>query len=368
MRVTEVLSNIADTALGGATALLFRLAMAKGDWTPAASENPEHASGYFVLALGKYGAFELNYSSDIDLIVFYETEIARRQTTQDLSTFFVRMTRDLVRLMDERTADGYVFRTDLRLRPDAGATQIALSTGAALAYYESMGQNWERAALIKARVSAGDITAGQQFLADVQPFIWRRNLDYGAIADIQAMKRQIHAFRGLGGISVPGHNLKLGTGGIREIEFFAQGQQLILGGRHKNLRTPRTLEALMALEAYGWIEPRTTRDLSEAYLTLRRLEHRVQMVGDEQTHELPEDEGDLERLARFAGFPTREAFDAALLPVLTCVNGYYTRLFETDTGGSSRPLHLVVTGDGDDPETIASLAGLGFKRAATFWP
>ena len=275
------------------------------------------------------------------------------------------MTRDLVRLIDERTADGYVFRTDLRLRPDAGATQIALSTDAALAYYEGMGQNWERAALIKARAAAGDETAARQFLADVQPFIWRRNLDYGAIADIQAMKRQIHAVRGLGGMIIPGHNLKLGTGGIREIEFFAQGQQLILGGRHKNLRNPRTLEALMALEAYGWIEQKALGELSNAYLMLRRLEHRVQMVADEQTHELPEDETDLERLAHFAGFPSRDAFDKTLLPILQCVNGHYTRLFEADTGGdAARPLHLVVTGDGDDPETLAALAELGFKRAA----
>ena len=148
------------------------------------------------------------------------------------SIFFVRLTRELVRLMQEHTADGYVFRTDLRLRPDPGATQIALSTDAGLTYYESFGQNWERAALIKARIAAGDAEAGEEFLRQLAPFIWRKYLDYAAIADIHAMKRRVHAYKGHGAIAVEGHDIKLGRGGIRDIEFFAQTQQLIVGGRH----------------------------------------------------------------------------------------------------------------------------------------
>ena len=168
----------------------------------------------------------------------------------------MRLTRDLVQLMAERTGDGYVFRTDLRLRPDPGATQIALSTTAALIYYESFGQNWERAALIKARACAGDLEAGRELLDELSPFIWRKYLDYAAIADVHAMKRQIYAYRGFGHIAVAGHNIKLGRGGIREIEFFVQTQQLIAGGRQPELRSRQTLEAMAKLAERGWIKPR----------------------------------------------------------------------------------------------------------------
>ena len=163
---------------------------------PTASVAP---SGYIVLAMGKYGAGELNYSSDIDLIVFFDRDRIRSRAGVEPQAFFVRLTRDLVQLMQERTGDGYVFRTDLRLRPDAGATQIALSTDAALIYYESFGQNWERAALIKARaVRRRHRGRRASFLAELAPFIWRKYLDFAAIADMHAMKRQIHAYRGFG--------------------------------------------------------------------------------------------------------------------------------------------------------------------------
>ena len=188
--------------------------------------------------MGKYGAFELNYSSDIDLIVFYDLARIRLRAGLEVQPFFVRLTRDLVRLLTERTGDGYVFRTDLRLRPDPGATPLALSTEAALNYYESFGQNWERAALIKARPVAGDIAAGGAVLDELAPYIWRKYLDFAAIADIHAMKRQIHAFHGFGTIAVAGHNIKVGRGGIREIEFFVQTQQLIAGGRQPSCASP----------------------------------------------------------------------------------------------------------------------------------
>ena len=192
MTVTRRLSEAADAAVASAVGFLFRQAAKAGDWP---SEEPD---GYIVLGMGKYGAFELNYSSDIDLIVFYDLARIRLRAGLEVQPFFVRLTRDLVRLLHERTGDGYVFRTDLRLRPDPGATPLALSTEAALNYYESFGQNWERAALIKARPVAGDLAAGNALLAELAPFIWRKYLDFAAIADIHAMKRQIHAFHGFG--------------------------------------------------------------------------------------------------------------------------------------------------------------------------
>lgn len=361
--VTRTLSDTADAALQGAVRFLFRQAVARGDWLPEPGDDrPDLASGYMVLGVGKYGALELNYSSDIDLIVFYELARARLKPGLEPPTFFVRLTRDLVRLIDERTAAGYVFRTDLRLRPDAGATQIALSTEAAALYYESFGQNWERAALIKARAVAGDVEAGEAFLAELAPFIWRRNLDFAAIADIHAMKRQIHAFRGFGGIGVAGHNIKLGAGGIREIEFFVQTQQLIAGGRQRNLRTRRTLAALGVLVAYGWIEKEIADELADAYLYLRWIEHRLQMVADEQTQELPKDDAALESFARFAGYESLAAFSSEILSVLERVQGHYARLFEDAPELTTEGQNLVFAGETDDPGTVSALSRMGYAR------
>lgn len=363
MQVTRTLSEAADATLQGAVRFLFRLASEKGDWNPADPERPEQGSGYIVLAVGKYGAFELNYSSDIDLIVFYERALARLRDGLEAPTFFVRLTRDLVRLMDERTAAGYVFRTDLRLRPDAGATQIALSTDAAAQYYESFGQNWERAALIKARACAGDIEAGEAFLAELAPFIWRRNLDYAAIADIQAMKRQIHAFRGFAsGIGVAGHNIKLGPGGIREIEFFVQTQQLIAGGRQRNLRTRRTLDTLGVLVSLGWIEKTVADEMTGSYLYLREIEHRLQMVADEQTHVLPDNPERLEAFARFAGYDSTAAFSEAIRSYLVPVQGHYGRLFERAPELTAAGQSLVFAGEKDDPDTVQALSRMGYAR------
>jgi glutamate-ammonia-ligase adenylyltransferase len=361
MTVTETLTKCADATLQSSVDFLFRKAAERGDITV----DPSCAgagTGYIVLGMGKYGAGELNYSSDIDLIIFYDLDRARLSPKVEPSPFFVRLTRDLVRLMDERTADGYVFRTDLRLRPDAGATQVALSTETAMIYYESFGQNWERAALIKARPVAGDIEAGEQLLAELSPFVWRRYLDYAAIADIHAMKRQIHAFRGFGGIGVAGHNVKLGPGGIREIEFFAQTQQLIAGGRQKDLRVRRTLDALLCLEARGWIKPDVRADLSAAYLDLRRIEHRAQMVADEQTHEVPEDAEALERFARFAGYPTVDDFARDYVETLERVQGHYAELFESAPELTQAGSNMVFAGEDDDPETIAHLKRIGFSQ------
>ena len=328
MRVTAALTALADTAVGAAIRHLLADAARRRRLTPADPAQPELGSGYIVLAMGKMGANELNYSSDIDLIVFYDAASAALPPDTEPAPFFVRITRLLVKLLSERTADGYVFRTDLRLRPDPASTQIAVSTAAALDYYESVGRNWERAAMIKARPCAGDIAAGEKLLAEFSPFIWRKYLDFAAVADIHDMKRQIHAYRGHGEIAVEGHNVKLGRGGIREIEFFVQTQQLIAGGRHPALRGRGTLAMLAALAEDDWISSEARDELAAAYCFLRTVEHRLQMVADEQTHTLPGDRAGLERFARFLGFADRDAFAKTLLPHLHNVQRHYAGLFE----------------------------------------
>ncbi len=361
LSVTGALSDCADAALAGAVDFLFREAVARGQWL-AGSDGRATPDGYIVLGMGKLGAGELNYSSDIDLIVFYDRERIRTAPHVEPQGFFVRLTRDLVQLMEERTGDGYVFRTDLRLRPDAGATQLALSTAAALVYYESFGQNWERAALIKARPCAGDIAAGAELLEELAPFIWRKYLDYAAIADVHAMKRQIFAHRGFGAIAVAGHNIKLGRGGIREIEFFVQTQQLIAGGRQPDLRQRRTLDAMQTLVARGWIKARVAKELSEAYLFLRRIEHRLQMVGDEQTHEVPDDPARLEHFAQFCGYPDTAAFSRELIARLETVQKHYAALFEDAPVLTSGGVNMVFAGEKDDPATVAALKEMGFSQ------
>src|ERR1700722_2824892 len=285
---TEALTRFADAAVRAALAFLLRKHARAGLLAlDADAADPEDRSGVVVLALGKHGARELNYSSDIDLIVLYDPAAVSLPPGTEPGPLFARLTRALARLLQERTGEGYVLRVDLRLRPDPASTPVALSTVSAYQYYETVGQNWERAALIKARPAVGNLKLGERFLADLAPFIWRKYFDYAAIADIHAMKRQIHAVRGHERVVVPGHDVKLGRGRIREIEFFVQTQQLIFGGRRPQMRGSRTLDMLRQLCADKWISADAVDDLSLAYAFLRRVEHRLQMVADEQTQRLP---------------------------------------------------------------------------------
>ncbi|HEX2256111.1 MAG TPA: bifunctional [glutamine synthetase] adenylyltransferase/[glutamine synthetase]-adenylyl-L-tyrosine phosphorylase, partial [Afifellaceae bacterium] len=274
--VTRALTRFADTCLDAALRFALADAERQGQWRGGGPED----CGLAVIAMGKYGAHELNYSSDIDIIAFFDPEAGGLGEGREPSVFWVRIVRQLVTLLQERTADGFVFRVDLRLRPDPGATAVAISIPAALLYYESMGQNWERAALIKARAAAGDRAAGKRFLAEIVPFIWRKYLDFAAIADIHSIKRQVHAHRGHGTIRVAGHDIKRGRGGIREVEMFAQTQQLIAGGRDPELRGRGTRETLAMLERRSWIGAEARAVMDEAYVWLRTLEHRLQMVRD----------------------------------------------------------------------------------------
>ena len=361
-RITGALSAYAERAIDAALGHLLARAAAAGQIeSPAQTRD----SGIIVLGLGKLGGGELNYSSDVDIMVLWDDERFRADAPLAVC---VRMVRGLVRLLEERTAEGYALRTDLRLRPDPGATPLALSVDAAELYYESLGQNWERAALIKARPVAGDIAAGEAFLARLNPFIWRRHLDFAAIQDIHSIKRQIHAHKGGAQIAVAGHNVKLGRGGIREIEFFAQTQQLIFGGREPSLRTRPTCQALSALAEAQRIAPFIALDLTDAYGELRRIEHRLQMIDDAQTHSVPDTDHGLAHIACFLGHPDVAAFAAHLTGILQRVEAHYADLFEEsdplsgEAGGAAG--NLVFTGTEDDPDTLETLARMGFADPA----
>ena len=360
LQVTRALTELADCMVQGAVRFLLGDAVRRGRLTPPDPAEPERGSGYIVLAMGKMGAFELNYSSDIDLIVFYDPEAPAIPADTQPSALYIRVTRGLVKLLQERTPDGYVFRVDLRLRPDPASTQAAISVPAALDYYEHRGQNWERSAMIKARPCAGDLEAGETLLKALSPFVWRKYMDFAALADIHAMKRQIHAYRGHGQIAVAGHNIKLGRGGIREIEFFVQTQQLIAGGRHPELRDRRTLTTLSALSQGHWVNSLAESELDAAYLFLRKVEHRLQMVADEQTHTLPSDEAELVRFARFLGYETSEAFSEVLLLHLRNVQQHYSRLFEPVAQAPESALQFPP--DEDHRDTLDRIAAMGFRN------
>ena len=362
-RVTASLTEVADTSLRVSVRHLLAQAAKNGKLCLTDPQNPEIGAGYIVLAMGKMGADELNYSSDIDLMVFFDSSLPALASGVEPTPFFTRLTRELVKLLQERTTDGYVFRVDLRLRPDPSSTQIAISTEAALDYYESRGQTWERAALIKARACAGDLAASTKFISELSHFIWRKYLDYTAVADVHAMKQQIHVYRGHGEIAVEGHNVKLGRGGIREIEFFVQTQQLIAGGRHNVLRDRGTVATLAALAAGGWIDKVARDELAAAYDFLRLVEHRLQMRADEQTHSLPSDPVELEDFARFLGFADRAAFSIVLLGHLRTVEKHYIRLFETTPAVGDSSLNFSFTGQiGSSSATLDRLAELGFRQ------
>jgi glutamate-ammonia-ligase adenylyltransferase len=363
-QVTSALSRFADAAVQAGLAVAARTEQAKGRLLPPVDGAHGPVPGLFCLALGKHGGFELNYSSDIDISLFYAPEAMPIAPGVDKQALAVRLTQSLAALLQERTADGYVFRVDLRLRPDPSSTPPALPVEAALTYYESAGQNWERAAMIKARPCGGDMAAAAAFLAELRPFIWRRSLDFASIADIHAIKRQIHVHKVDERLSAPGHNLKLGAGGIREIEFFVQTQQLILGGRDRSLRVARTLDALAALVEAGQVTPEAAAELAADYKTLRALEHRTQMIADEQTHVLPQDDTARLAIAALCGFDDLSAFDDWVSRLLHRVNARYGQLFADDEPLSSAFGSLVFTGVDDDPETLGTLAQMGFTQPA----
>ncbi|WP_171126571.1 MULTISPECIES: glutamine-synthetase adenylyltransferase [unclassified Ruegeria] len=306
-KVTAALTDFgalaADVAAKAEIAALIR----RGKLPGMTEDDVETAAGMIILAMGKMGAHELNYSSDIDLIVLFDETRFDPDDFYDARHGMVRATRNFCATLSDKTADGYVFRTDLRLRPDPGVTPVCIAAEAAERYYESLGRTWERAAYIKARPCAGDIEAGQRFLDTLRPFVWRRHLDFAAIQDAHDMRLRIRENKGTGGaLTIPGHDMKLGQGGIREIEFFTQTRQLIAGGRDPDLRVRGTVPGLAALADKGWVPRDVAEKLTDHYRAHRDVEHRIQMIHDAQTHKVPQSPDGIERVACLMGIDSAE--------------------------------------------------------------
>ena len=301
-QVTGTLTDFADLA----TQIALRDAIARevkrGKLPGATEDDVATAGGMVVFAMGKMGAGELNYSSDIDLICLFDETRFERDDFHEARASFIRATKRMSATLNDLTGEGYVFRTDLRLRPDPAVTPVCMAMEAAERYYESLGRAWERAAWIKARPCAGDPEAGARFLESLRPFVWRKHLDFAAIKDAHDMRLRYRETKGLSGpITLPGHNMKLGRGGIREIEFFTQTRQIIAGGRDPRLRVRGTVPGLQVLAETGWVPQPVTETLTEHYRAHREIEHRIQMVQDAQTHALPGSEEGFARLAALCG-------------------------------------------------------------------
>ncbi len=313
--VTATLSDFADAAMDQAlrTAMLERVP-------------DEEPRGLAILALGKLGSRELNYSSDVDLILLFDPDTLPRRPRDEAGEAAVRYGRRFIELMQQRDANGYVARVDMRLRPSPEVTPIVLPADAAISYYESSALPWERAAFIRARAAAGDVGLGRSFLDEIRPFIWRRALDFGAIQEIRDISLRIRDHYAQGQAFGPGFDLKRGRGGIREAEFFTQVQQLVHGGREPELRAPATLDAVKALAGAGRLEADVATAIADAYRALRTAEHRVQMIDDRQEHRLPTDPGALEAVARLNGSDSIEAFLASLAPHVEAVGQQFDGL------------------------------------------
>ena len=300
--VTNMLTQFADLACQLALKVALETELSRGNIPGLEIDHSPEKTGMFVLAMGKMGAHELNYSSDIDLICFFDETQFLEEKYFDARKGFIRATRLMSSILSDLTEDGYVFRTDLRLRPDPSVNPVCIATETAERYYESLGRTWERAAYIKARVVAGDTKAGINFLHSLTPFVWRKYLDFAAIEDAHDIRLRIREHKGLGGaLKLLGHNIKLGSGGIREIEFFTQTRQLIAGGRDIDLRVRGTIDGLKNLSKKGWINKTVSEKLISHYTLYRNIEHRLQMVHDAQTHDLPKSIEGMERLSCMMG-------------------------------------------------------------------
>ncbi len=350
------LSDAAQTVLTQTVGYLFRCASEQGNINFFSKDFV--GCGWTVLALGKLGAGELNFSSDVDLIALHDTNNAPFDSHDDIQPFYVTMTRDLIRLLSATTRDGIGWRVDLRLRPDPGATAVSIDLNAAIGYYESIARTWERAAFIRARPIAGDLQLGKNFLDQIQPFIWRKTLDYTVMEDMKTMLRRPPQIKGW-----LSYNLKTGKNGIRQIEFFIHVLQLVTGGRDPRLRDSNSLSALNALAAAGWITHEQSSALGNAYHQLRRIEHRLQMISDNQTHSLPRSAEDLEKFAHFMGHNDADEFCVEFATLLDCVGQHaaHNLLDPTcRTGDDEESIRDVLI---DDYDTLFTwLADNGFQR------
>lgn len=330
--IIRYLSEVAEICVSQAIGFLLEEAVYKKQLTFSDNLTSRadylNECGYFILGMGKLGGHELNYSSDIDLIALYDPDKLPYSGKRSHRDFAIRLTQDLVKIIQDHTANGFAFRMDLRLRPDPSATPVCISIQSAETYYESVGLNWERAAMIKARPIAGDSETADLFLKHITPFIWRKHLDFAALADIHAIKHQINTHKGGSELALSNHNVKLGPGGIREIEFFAQSHQLIWGGRIPLLRSKATCKTLNTLSDAGYISENVCQELCEAYVFLREVEHRLQMIDDQQTHKVPNQPEAIQALAIFLGYDNSDVFESDFMGHITRVHGHYTALFE----------------------------------------
>ena len=364
--VTSAMTRVADAAVRAALHAHVRFLAEQGRAHPVTDpDNP--LPGLILLALGKMGTGDLNYSSDIDLVAVYDPEALSLPEAEEARRRLPRLIQSVVKSLQDVSAEGYVFRVDLRLRPDPGATPVIISTESALNYYESLGQTWERAAWIKARTCAGDPDAAAIFLSQMQPFIWRRSLDYAAIDDIRGLARQIQTVGRRAEIRPAGHDLKLGRGGIREIEFYVQIPQLVFGGRDLRVRRPATLDAFAALCESGAVDADVVASLSADYCDLRNWEHRVQMRQDEPSQTVPLDDMARADLAALSGFSDVVNFEAAVEACLQRVHGHFSDQFDNDEGLASEAGSLILTGVEPTPDTIITLEKLGFSQPAATW-
>ena len=366
MECCALLSEMADHAVRLAVSHLLLDRVRRGEL-----ELPEENAagggrrwGYFVLAMGKHGSRELNYSSDIDLVVLYDPEVVTYTGSRSLRDCFVRVTRDLARVLQARTGDGYVFRTDLRLRPDASSTPPAIEVEFALNYYGNFGRTWERAALIKARTVGGDLEAGKAFMSRLSPFIWDEGLDFTSVEEIRSMSQQIHDFHGHGAVTAAGHDVKLGRGGIREIEFFVHMHQLAYGSRNRRLRGAGLLSMLETLERENHVLPREAATLRDGYLLLRRVEHRLQMINDDQTQKLPTTADGLEHVAAFMGLSSADELSGMVESVAEQVHDLYRTRFNVPESEQDITASILEGPEGSR-DAVEKLEAVGFARALT---
>ncbi len=364
-QITVALTRFADFACDVLLRVLVKEAAAKGKIALQSTDFDDLHGGMVIMAMGKMGGRELNYSSDIDLVVLYD------ETQHDLNSFsqvkaeFIKVTRKFARLMGEVAAEGYIFRTDLRLRPDPFVNPVCISMGGAERYYESYARAWERAAYIKARPCAGDVEAGRKFLHRINPFIWRLQYDFTAVQDTSEMQSRIWENVGSGDLNnLHGYNLKLGKGGIREIELFVQTYQMVAGGRDPTLQVRDTMGAMKALVSKGWVDEEAARTLTRCYDRLRTWEHRTQMVRDAQTHQLPRTPHEIERIAALCGETDPNVFLDEVRDTLKAVQDITGKYLQSDEANEEQfDSSFMEEADWDCVEHWRNLPAFRTKRA-----
>jgi glutamate-ammonia-ligase adenylyltransferase len=362
--VVGTLSALADVCLDAALAKLYDWAVVR-EGVPR-EQGTDTAARFVVLGMGKLGGEELNFSSDIDLIFAYSEEGETDKRGLSNHEFFVRLGQRLNQALNEQTADGFVFRVDMRLRPNGGSGPLALSFDAMEQYYQTHGRMWERYAFIKARVVAGDQGAGAELLARLRPFVFRKYLDYSAVEEIRSLKASIHRELLRKGIE---SNIKLGPGGIREIEFIGQAFQLIRGGRDLRFQERRILPVLAHLADEGDLTAQAVSDLSSAYEFLRNTEHRLQELRDQQTQMLPADDLDRLRVAAGMGFGDWPGFHAVLTRHMQRVHEHFNSVFAAPQGeapaADEQGFHALWDGTLEETAAHEVLQAAGFADAGT---